>query len=319
MVNTPTRPPLIAILGPTAVGKTELSIRLAERLNGEIVSADSRLLYQGMDIGTAKPTPAEQARVPHHLIDVVTPEETWSLAQFQVAAHAVIGQIHRREKLPFLVGGTGQYMHAIIQGWQIPEVEPNPQLREFLDKWATEVTPIGLHERLAVLDIEAAKTIDPRNVRRTIRALEVILSTGERFSTQRKQAPSPYEILQMGIMRPREELYARIDQRIQTMFDEGFVEEVKQLLEQGYSPDLPTMSAIGYQEISMYLLGKTSMDEAIIQMKRRTRVFVRRQANWFRLSNPNIHWFQYSERTMEAMEQIIHAWLNKNNVSTTED
>jgi len=318
MVNiNKARPPLVVILGPTAVGKTETSIQLAERFNGEIVSADSRLFYRGMDIGTAKPIPTEQGRVPHHLIDVAEPDETWSLAQFQNAAQAAIAQIHQHERLPFIVGGTGQYIHAITQGWQIPEVAPNPLLRYVLEKWALEVTPAGLHDRLAVLDPQASKAIDPRNVRRTIRALEVILSTGKRFSSQRKLASSPYNILQLGLSRPRLELYARIDQRIQAMLQQGFVEEVRRLLQRDYSPDLPTMSAIGYHEICMFLLGKMSIDEAILLMKRRTRVFVRRQSNWFKLDDPDIHWFQCGVQTLGEIEQTIQSWLNERFISIT--
>jgi tRNA dimethylallyltransferase len=312
MQEPETRAPLIVILGPTAVGKTEMSIQLAERMHGEIVSADSRLLYRGMDIGTAKPTAEEQARVPHHLIDVSTPDQTWSLAEYQQAAHRIITQSQQRGKLPFLVGGTGQYIHAITQGWQIPEVEPNRELRTFLEKWAAEISPGGLHERLAVLDPQAAQAIDPRNVRRTVRALEVILSTGKRFSEQRTKTASPYQLLQLGITRPRGELYQRIDQRIQMRLESGFIDEVRRLLESGYTPDLPSMSAIGYHEISQYLLGDITLEEAILLMKRRTRVFVRRQANWFRLDDPDIHWFAYNEHTCAEMHHKISTWLESN-------
>lgn len=303
--------PLVVILGPTAVGKTELSIQLAEKLNGEIVSADSRLFYRGMDIGTAKPSCDEQARIPHHLIDVANPDETWSLGQFQREAHSIIAEIHKRRRLPFLVGGTGQYIHALTKGWKIPEVKPNPQLRSILEKWGEDVTPIGLHERLVTLDPQAAQTIDPYNIRRTIRALEVILSTGQRFSTQRSRISSPYKILQLGLTRSRSELYTRVDQRIETMLKKGLTNEVNRLLEQGYSPELPTMSAIGYFEISMVLLGKMSLEEAITLMKRRTRVFIRRQANWFKLDDPDIHWFRCNEHTLADMDLTIRAWLTK--------
>lgn len=305
-----TRPPIVVILGPTGVGKTELSLQLAERLNGEIISADSRLLYRGMDIGTAKPSREEQARVPHHLIDVADPDEIWSLAQFQKEALSAIEHIHQRRKLSFLVGGTGQYIHAITKGWQIPEVEPNPGLRQALERWALEVTPLGLHERLACLDPQAAQVIDYRNVRRTIRALEVILSTGRRFSAQRSRGTSPYDILQIGLNRPRAELYTRIDQRIHRMLDQGLIEEVRGLFKRGYSPNLPSMSAIGYYEIGMFVLGKMSLEEAILVMKRRTRVFVRRQANWFKLNDPEIHWFELDHQGLQEVEQTIFAWLN---------
>src|SRR5215216_1059674 len=182
--------PLILIVGPTAVGKTELAIQLAERLNGEIVSADSRLFYRGMDIGTAKPTREERARVPHHLIDIANPDEILSLAIFQQKAEQAIADIHTRNKIPFLVGGTGQYIRAVTEGWNPPKVEPNVQLRNELEKLKHEHGIYWLHERLKKLDSLAAMNIDPRNYRRTIRALEVILTTGRKFSEQRGQRES---------------------------------------------------------------------------------------------------------------------------------
>lgn len=304
-------PPLVVILGPTAVGKTETAIRLAQRLGGEIVSADSRLFYRQMDIGTAKPTPAERALVPHHLIDVADPDEVWSLAVFQEQARRAIRDIHLRRRLPLLVGGTGQYIRAVIQGWQPPAVAPDPRLRLALEGWAAQVGAAGLHQRLAVLDAQAAQAIDPRNLRRTVRAMEVILTSGQRFSQQRLSAPSPYRLLQIGLIRPRSELYARIDQRVQAMIDAGLVEEVRLLLAMGYSPDLPTLSAIGYGEIIAYLQGRLSLDEAVAQIQRSTRIFVRRQANWFKAGDPGIYWFQAGLTTIDDLESVIRAWLKE--------
>jgi tRNA dimethylallyltransferase len=305
------RPPLVVIVGPTAVGKTEISIQLAERLVGEIVSADSRLFYRGMDIGTAKPTPSQRARVPHHLIDVAAPDQVWSLAAFQQAAYQIIAGIHARGRLPFLVGGTGQYIRAVIQGWQIPRVRSSPRLREALENWSAKIGPDGLHHRLAVLDPEAAAQIDYRNLRRTVRALEVILRTGYQFSAQRNKGVPPYRSLQIGLTRPRKELYARVDARIDAMLADGFVDEVKQLLSQGYSPDLPTLSAIGYRELVAYLKGKISLQEAVKLIKRHTRQFVRRQANWFKENDPNIHWFTVEPHAVTEIEQLIRAWLSQ--------
>ncbi len=295
--------PLLLLVGPTAVGKTELAIRLAERLNGEIVSADSRLFYRGMDIGTAKPTPVEQARVPHHLIDVADPDETWSLAMFQQRAHEVIAEIHARGRLPLLVGGTGQYVRAVTQGWTPPEVEPDERLRLVLEKLAEERGKEWLYDRLKAVDPEAAAVIDLRNVRRTIRALEVILTTGHKFSAQRGQADSPYDLLTVGLNRPREELYARVDARIDAMFAAGLLDEVRALLAKGYSPELPSMSGIGYRECCQVLSGQMSEEQARVQMKRITRVFVRRQANWFKESDPSIHWFEAGDP--EVLEKVI--------------
>jgi len=305
------RPPLVVILGPTAVGKTENAIQLAERLDGEIVSADSRLFYRGMDIGTAKPSQADRERIPHHLIDGAEPDQVWSLAVFQRHARQVISDIHSRKRLPILVGGTGQYIRAVIEEWVIPPVKPDFKLRNVLEHWGVELGAEGLHARLSVLDPESARHIDPRNVRRTIRALEVILRTGVKFSLQKKQGTSPYRLLILGLTRPRQELYERIDNRIHAMIKNNLINEVQALLDQGYSPDLPPLSAIGYREIIAYLQGKISLDEAIAQMKHGTRIFVRRQANWFKMDDPEIHWFSVGTGTVEEMVFAIRTWLSE--------
>jgi tRNA dimethylallyltransferase len=305
--------PLVVILGPTAVGKTEIAIQLAERFDGEIVSADSRLFYRGMDIGTAKPTIQERSRVPHHLIDVANPDEIWNLALFQLEANKAIHRIYENHHLPFLVGGTGQFLRSIIEGWKIPSVEPNPRLREVLSRWSNRVGPAKLHSKLSALDPQAANSIDPTNVRRTVRALEVILSTGKRFSDQKSRGYRLYDPLLLGLTLPRVELYQRIDERITRMINSGFIDEVRRLLDLGYSPDLPTLSAIGYGEIVVYIQGKITLDEAILLIKRRTRTFVRRQANWFKENDPDIHWFQMAKDTMQVMEKLIDNWLTTMN------
>jgi tRNA dimethylallyltransferase len=304
------RPHLILLVGPTAVGKTEIAIQLAEQLNGEIVSADSRLFYRGMDIATAKPTTAERARVPHHLIDVADPDETWSLAMFQQAAREAIADIHARSKLPFLVGGTGQYVRAVIEGWSPPEVKPDEKLRDEIGKMKNERGEIWLHDKLNSLDPEATLKIDPRNVRRTIRALEVILTTGRKFSEQRGQVESPYRLISIGLMRPRAELYARVDGRIESMFAAGLLEEVHSLLQKGYSPDLPSMSGIGYRECVEVVKGKLSAEQAKVQMRHDTRVFVRRQANWFKESNPSIRWFNVHKKTGEEIAKFLREQID---------
>jgi tRNA dimethylallyltransferase len=297
--------PLVGIIGPTAVGKTELSLQLAEALEGEIVSADSRLFYRGMDIGTAKPTGEEMGRIPHYLIDVADPDQIWSLAVFQKAASDVIADIQQRHKLPFLVGGTGQYIRSVIEGWDVPRQAPNIAIRSVLEQWAREIGPLALHERLAIIDPQAAMKIDFTNVRRTIRALEVIFCTGKRFSSQRQQSGSPYSYIMIGLIRPREELYKRIDARIDLMVANGFLEEVRGLLEKGYDPKSPNLSAIGYREMAAVLEGKISLEEAVTQMKRMTRQFVRRQANWFKADDPNIHWFQMGEKVKKEVLACI--------------
>lgn len=305
-------PPLILLVGPTAVGKTEIAIQLAGQLpsGGEIVSADSRLFYRGMDIGTAKPTAAERARVPHHLIDVANPDETWSLAMFQQAAQAAIADIHARGKLPLLVGGTGQYVRAVTEGWSPPEVKPNEKLRDQIEKIKDERGIYWLHDKLNSLDPEAAQKMDARNVRRTIRALEVILTTGRKFSEQRGQVESPYRLVTIGLTRPRAELYARVDARIESMFAAGFVEEVRGLLTQGYSPELPSMSGIGYRECVGVVKGQLSAEQAKVQVRHDTRVFVRRQANWFKESDPSIRWFVPQKNTVNEILNFIQKQID---------
>ncbi len=304
------RPWLVVLLGPTAVGKTDLSIQLAEKFSGEIVSADSRLLYRGMDIGTAKPTPEQRKRVRHHLIDVADPDDVWSLTRFKRAADQAIKEIYARNRLPLLVGGTGQYVRAIVGAWQIPKIKPDNQLREILQNWAAVIGRDELHARLAVIDPEAASKIDYRNLRRTVRALEVIFLSGRLFSEQRKRGESPYNTIQIGLNLPRPELYARIDSRIDAMIASGFVLEVKSLLSKGYAPDLPTFSAIGYQEMIDHLQGKSTLEEAVTFIKRRTRQFVRRQANWFKEDDPHIHWFQAGNDTFSEVESLLRCKLD---------
>lgn len=302
-------PPLLLILGPTAVGKTDLAIELALRLNGEVVSADSRLFYRGMDIGTAKPSAGEMRGVRHHLIDVANPDETWSLALFQREARRVIEGIYQRGHLPLLVGGTGQYVRAVTEGWIPPEVQPDERLRGILEKLAEEHDVYWLHAKLKILDPAAADSIDPRNLRRSVRALEVILTTGQPFSAQRRAAGSPYRLIAIGLKRPREELYQRVDLRIEAMFARGLLDEVQSLIEKGYSPNLPSMSAIGYREAAAVLRGEITIEEAKTQMKRLTRIFARRQANWFKETDPSIRWFEAGHVSVEEIENFARSNL----------
>ena len=284
-------------------------------MNGEIVSADSRLFYRGMDIGTAKPSFEEQQVVPHHLIDVADPGETWSLALFQRAANEAITQIQARGKMPFLVGGTGQYIRSVVEGWEIPAQEPDTSLRSVLESWAGEIGPCALHEKLALVDPVAAQAIDPPNVRRTVRALEVLLLTGQRFSDQSRRRASVYDLLMIGLYRDRKTLYQRIDDRIEMMLEDGLLKEVELLLQKGYNPDLPTFSAIGYPEMIQHLQGNLTLEEAVMLLKRKTRIFVRRQANWFKRDDPRIHWFDAATVTVDEVVDFINSgdgWLLRN-------
>jgi tRNA dimethylallyltransferase len=274
--------PLLAIVGPTAAGKTALAIALAQALDGEIVSADSRQIYRSMDIGTAKPTPAERAAVPHHMIDVADPDEEFSLARYQDLAAAAIGEIAARGRLPLLVGGTGQYLAAVLQGWHIPRVAPQPELRAALQAEATAHGALALHARLAQVDPAAAAAIASANVRRVIRALEVYELTGRPISEQQaKQAP-PYRTHTLWLTLPAAELYRRIDARVDAMVAAGLLDEVRRLREQGYGWELPAMSGLGYREFRPYFEGDSSLEAAVQRLKYNTHAFARRQPNWFR-------------------------------------
>lgn len=280
------------IVGPTAVGKTGVAIRLASQIGGEIVSADSRYLYKGMNIGTAKPTEEEMNQVTHHMIDIADPDETWSLGQYYSRSKEVIKDILSRGKTPIVVGGTGQYFRAFTQGWTLPGAGPEYELRELLEKWGNEIGYHELHRKLAMIDPEAAAFIQSENMRRTIRALEVIFTSGQKFSDLRQKTIPEFDFHVVGLTMNRENLYRRVDERIQKMFELGFVEEVKELVDKGFGANCPSMSAIGYNEVLQFLEGKTTLDGVIVEMKRKTRQFIRRQANWFKPNDENIRWYE---------------------------
>jgi tRNA dimethylallyltransferase len=301
--------PLVVIVGPTAVGKTRLALRLAGELDAEIVSADSRQIYRGMDIGTDKPTAEERQRVPHHLVDVVDPDEEFTLARYQDMAYAAIDDVLTRGRVPLLVGGTGLYIKAVVEGWSIPRVRPNEALRAELYQEAEDKGGEVLHARLRQVDPAAAEKIDPRNVRRVIRALEVYLETGRPISELQRRRPPPYQVLQVGLTMERAALYQCIDQRVDRMIERGLVEEVRGLVEQGYGYELPAMSGLGYRQIGCYLRGEISLEEAIRLIKRDTRRFVRQQYNWFRLDDEGIHWFQALNDPLERIKGVILQFL----------
>jgi len=300
--------PLILIVGPTAAGKTALSLALAERFGGEIVSADSRQIYRGMDIGTAKATREEQSRVPHHMLDIASPDEWYTVAQFQDAAMQAIAAIHARGRLPFLVGGSGLYVRAVAEGLQIPRVPPSPELRAELEAQAA-AHPEALAERLRALDPDAAARIDPRNVRRVVRALEVCLLAGRPISEQQTRHRPALRMLWIGLTLPRPELYRRIDQRVDSMVESGLVDEVRTLAAHGYAWDAPAMTGVGYRQIGTYLRGESSLEEAVREIKRATRRFVRQQYNWFRLDDPRIHWLQSDEEAVDSAAMFVEQFL----------
>ncbi|HUT96580.1 MAG TPA: tRNA (adenosine(37)-N6)-dimethylallyltransferase MiaA [Dehalococcoidales bacterium] len=282
---------LLGIVGPTGVGKSHMGIQLAQALGGEIVNADSRQVYRFMDIGTAKPTPQERAIVPHHLIDVVSPNENFSLAQYQQLAVKAIEDIQQRDKLPIVVGGSGQYVWSVMEGWGIPQVAPNPEFRQGLEERVERGESNKLHEELNAVDPEAAQRIDPRNVRRTIRALEVFNETETPFSQlQRKEAP-PFNIFVIGLTADREELYRRIDLRVDRMIEQGLVDEAKRMLSRGFDFNMPALSSIGYRQIGQFLREELTLPGAIQQIKFETHRLARQQYTWFQLEDTRIHWF----------------------------
>lgn len=275
-------PPLVAVTGPTASGKSALALRLAEQFGGEIVTADSRQVYKLMDIGTEKPSAEERARLPHHMIDLVNPDDPYTLALYQRGAYATINEVLARGKLPILAGGTPLYVNAVLEGWTIPEVEPDMELRATLEAEAAADGPGPLHRRLAELDRAAAEGILPTNTRRIIRALEVIERTGRSISEQQAKVPPPYRILTIVLHCERPELYRRIDLRVDRQIERGLVDEVAALHARGYGFDLPSMSGIGYRQIGEYLTGRATLDQAAQRIKWDTHNFSRHQGNWFR-------------------------------------
>jgi len=302
-------PPLLAVIGPTCVGKTSLSIRLAEAVGGEIISADSRQVYRGMDIGTAKATPEERARVPHHLLDIVDPDEPLSLAEFQEMACGAVDEVLGQGRIPLLVGGTGQYVMAVLEGWRVPRVPPDDDLRRRLYHQAEQEGAEALHARLQRLDPVAAERIDARNVRRVVRALEVCLLTGQPISEQQGKLPPPYRLLILGLTLPRPGLYRRIDERVNRMLEAGLEGEVRRLVAQGYRFHLPAMSGVGYGQFAPYLAGEQNLEEVVQEIKRVTRRFVRQQATWFRATDPRIQWLDIAQDPFDAALGLVREFL----------
>ena len=303
-------PKLLMVVGPTASGKSELAIQIAEAIHGEIVSADSRSFYQELNIGVAKPTRTDRERVPHHLVDVTSIDQPWSLGEFQKASAEVISSIQSRGKLPVLVGGTGQYLRAITQSWQVPEHVGDEIMRIAIRKWGEAIGFDALYAKLKSVDPEAAKSIDFRNHRRTIRAFEVLFLSGKRFSEMKRSGETPFDLLTIGLDWPRDQLYARVDQRIQHMFEVGLVGEVHDLVAAGKEVQLRRIGIIGYSEVLDYLSGKLTLEACIQLIQRNTRRFIRHQANWFKPNDPAIHWFKANDP--DLLQQVlghVQNWL----------
>lgn len=304
------RYPLLIILGPTAVGKTELSLKIAEKMNGEIISADSMQIYRNMDIGTAKATPAERKRIKHHLIDIINPDEQFSVAEYQEKVDHLIPEILEKGSLPILVGGTGLYIKAVVQGFLFPEMKTNYKLRNKLESDAKNYGNEYVHKKLEKIDPKLAKKLHPNDLRRVIRGIEVYEETGHTFTYYKKkqeETPCRYKTLKIGLKREREELYNRINQRIDNMIEDGLIEEVKKLLDRGYDSNNTTaLQGLGYKEIIAYLNNKYSLKEAIRILKRDTRHFAKRQITWFKRGK-DTNWFNLSKN---REDEIYHEIIN---------
>lgn len=301
-------PRILVLVGPTAVGKTALSIELGQRYDAEIINADSRLFYRGMDIGTAKPSAGQLALVPHHLVDFLEPTDPISLATVQDMAFAAIDDVIHRGKLPILVGGTPQYVNAIVENWQIPRVAPNPELRARME--AEEQTKPGtLYVRLEQVDPEAEK--HRGNARRIIRALEVYEATGQPISALQGKGAPRYDALELELWRPRAELHKRIDNRAYEQIEQGLITEITTLLDAGVDPASPSFSSIGYRQLVPYIRGEISLDEAIARIQFDCHRLVRHQETWWR-KNPRLIRIDLEQPdALTTLQQEIESFLSR--------
>jgi tRNA dimethylallyltransferase len=305
--------PLLVIVGPTAVGKTKTAIQVAHRLQGEVVSADSRQVYRYMNIGTAKPDWNEREGVPHHLIDIVDPDEEFSVADYQRLAQGVIKEIWKRNKLPILAGGTGFYINAVIDNYNFSSTAVNWEFRQRMQQLGEKYGGGYLLEKLRLADPVTAERLHPHDLRRIIRALEVYEFTGCPLSQWEREQDqdSPYLLHMVGLTMERASLYAVINERVEEMIARGLIDEVRVLLARGYSPDLNSMQGLGYKEIIPYLEGKVRLEEALEILQRNTRRFAKRQLTWFRRDR-RINWYAISTMPGEnLMEDITNVAAGK--------
>jgi tRNA dimethylallyltransferase len=301
-------PPVILVVGPTGVGKSQLALDLAERLDGEIVSADSRQVYRGLEIGTAQPESDELARVPHHLVGLLSPDQPFSAADFVDLAERALGAIAARGRVGLVVGGTYHYVQALLDGLELPRVAPRPALRRALEAEAQRAGPDALHRRLAELDPAAAAEIPAANVRRLVRALEVIETSGQRFSELGRRRGPARPALRLAVSLPRPELYRRVDRRVDQMLARGWLEEVRRLLRAGYPPSLPALTSTGYRELLRHLRGELTLDEATRLVKYSTHAYIRRQYAWLR-RDPRLIWLEQGPDVVPRALALARAYL----------
>lgn len=296
---------LVVLIGPTAVGKTALSLALARRLDAEIISGDSMLFYRGFDIGTAKPMKEELSAVPHHFIDILAPEASFNVMDFQRLAREEIGRIAARGKLPLVVGGTGLYIKSLLEGYVFNETSGDRAYREKIERLAQEKGKAFVHGLLQEADPEAAARLHVNDFRRVVRALEVASLGNEHISEQREAAGGElaYDAYVIGLRRERQALYARIEERVDAMLEAGLAEEVRSLLAEGVPRDCPAMKGIGYREMLAYLAGSMDLPLAAAEIKKATRHFAKRQLTWFR-KMPYVHWYAASQGEELLLEKI---------------
>lgn len=308
---TPRRNKVLALVGPTAVGKTRVSLVLARAMDAEVVSADSMQVYRGLDIGTDKPSKADRGLVAHHLLDIRDPWEPFTVAEYQEVSRRAIADITSRGWLPLLVGGSGLYVRAAVDDFEFPPGDTSGWLRRQLEEKGRREGPEALHAQLAGLDPTAAQRIPAANVRRVIRALEVISSTGEPFSAYQDrwaERRTVYNLAIVGLTMPREILCAKIDQRVDEQVGRGLVAEVSRLVDQGLGPSLTARQALGYRQILSYLEGRLSLDDALAELRRKTKQYAKRQMTWFK-ADPRIHWFEAQGKKAEDLAEEIREYL----------
>ncbi|MCY3543309.1 MAG: tRNA (adenosine(37)-N6)-dimethylallyltransferase MiaA [Chloroflexi bacterium] len=320
-------PKILVIVGPTGIGKSALGMRLARDFDGEIIGADSRQGYRLMSIGTAKPSDADRAEIPHHLVDIIDPDERYSLALFiRDAKQAIHNTKTKRSRLPIVVGGTGQYIWGLLESWRIPQVKPNAKMRDSLEQRLEMEGLPTLYEELQRLDAAAAARIDRRNPRRVVRALEVALSSTASTTTastneqqrateddadRSRKNPPDFDAMVIGVTMERAALYDRIDSRIDAQMADGWLEEVRQLRDNGYGMQHSAMSGLGYAELIRHLDGELTLDEAVQRIKYRTHNYARKQYNWFRLTDDRIRWLDapVGDAEYARLADDVRAWL----------
>lgn len=307
--DTNLRKPFLVIVGPTGVGKSRLALNLAQKLGGEIVNADSRQIYKYMDIGTAKPSDSEQKLVDHHLLDIKLPDEEFNLPLFLHLSTTRIGQIHKRGRLPIVVGGSGQYIWGLLEGWQIPKIKPDITLRSELETQLKSSGVASLHNYLRQIDPISSARVDSNNPRRVIRAIEKSMYGHSNDNKTGLKYPLKTPHLVIGLTLDRRELYKRVDYRVDDMMNRGFKEEVEMLIDRGYSTSLPSMSSVGYQELAANIIEGRDLDDVVQETKYRTHNIVRKQYSWFKLQDPRINWLDSDGSENHNANNMVEEFL----------